>query len=68
MVATIAAEHVATRERVALFDLTPFAKFEVTGEGSLAALQRLATNQMDKPVGTITYTSMLTHRGRLSVT
>ena len=65
---TIAAEHVAARERVALFDLTPFAKFEVTGEGSLAALQRLATNQMDKPVGTITYTSMLTPRAELSVT
>ena len=28
---TVAAEHVATRERVAMFDLTPFAKFEVTG-------------------------------------
>ena len=60
---TIAAEHVATRERVALFDLTPFAKFEVTGAGSLDALQRLTTNQMNKPVGTITYTSMLTPRG-----
>ena len=28
---TVAAEHVATRERVAMFDLTPFAKFEVSG-------------------------------------
>ena len=28
---TVAAEHVATRERAALFDLSPFAKFEVTG-------------------------------------
>ena len=60
---TVAAEHVATRERVALFDLTPFAKFEVTGAGSLEVLQRLTTNQMNKPVGTITYTSMLTPRG-----
>ena len=60
---TIAAEHVATRERVAMFDLTPFATFEVTGPGSLAALQRLTTNEMNKPVGTITYTSMLTSRG-----
>ena len=48
---TVAAEHVATRERVALFDLTPFAKFEVTGPGALDALQRLASNQMDRPVG-----------------
>ena len=36
---TVAAEHAATRERVALFDLTPFAKFEVTGPGALQALQ-----------------------------
>ncbi|MDE2869927.1 MAG: FAD-dependent oxidoreductase [Chloroflexota bacterium] len=60
---TIAAEHVASRERVAMFDLTPFATFEVTGPGSLAALQRLTTNQMDKPIGTITYTAMLTPSG-----
>ncbi len=60
---TIAAEHAATRERVAMFDLTPFATFEITGPGSLAALQRLTANQMDRPVGTITYTPMLTPRG-----
>ena len=60
---TVSAEHVATRERVAMFDLTPFAKFEVAGPGSLDALQRLSTNQMNKPVGTITYTSMLTTSG-----
>ena len=60
---TVAAEHVATRESMALFDLTPFAKFEVTGPGALNALQRLASNQMDRPVGSITYTSMLTPSG-----
>ena len=59
----VAAEHAATRERVAMFDLTPFAKFEVAGPGALAALQRLAANQMNKPVGAITYTPMLTRRG-----
>ena len=31
-----------------------------SGPASLAALQRLTTNQMDRPVGTITYTPMLT--------
>ena len=60
---TVAAEHVATRERVAMFDMTPFAKFELAGRGALAALQRLAANQMNKPVGTVTYTSMLTPQG-----
>ena len=60
---TVAAEHVATRQRVAMFDLTPFAQFEISGPDSLAALQRLASNQMDKRVGSITYTSMLTPSG-----
>ena len=60
---TVAAEHVATRERVAMFDMTPFAEFEVTGTGALNALQRLATNQMNKPVGSITYTSMVMPSG-----
>ncbi|MCY3912569.1 MAG: FAD-dependent oxidoreductase [Chloroflexi bacterium] len=60
---TVAAEHVATRQRAALFDLSPFAKFDVTGPGALGALQRLATNRMDKPVGSITYTPILTPRG-----
>lgn len=59
----IAAEHAATRENIAMFDLTPFATFEVTGPGALAALQRLAANQIDKPVGAINYTSMLTPSG-----
>ncbi|MXY21164.1 MAG: FAD-dependent oxidoreductase [Dehalococcoidia bacterium] len=60
---TVAAEHVAARERVAMFDLTPFAKFEISGPGSLAALQNLTTNQMNKPIGSITYTSLLTSTG-----
>ena len=59
----VAAEHVATRERVALFDLSPFTKLELSGTGALAALQYLTTNQMDKPIGTITYTSLLTPYG-----
>ena len=60
---TVAAEHIATRQRVAMFDLTPFTKFEVTGPGSLGSLQLIAANQMDRPIGAITYTSMLTPAG-----
>jgi glycine cleavage system aminomethyltransferase T/glycine/D-amino acid oxidase-like deaminating enzyme len=59
----IGAEHLAVRERVGLFDLTPFAKLDVTGAGSLAYLQRLAANQMDQPIGRITYTAMLDAAG-----
>ena len=59
----VAAEHVATREKVALFDLTPFATFEVSGPGATDALQRLASNDIDRAIGAITYTSMLTPNG-----
>jgi 4-methylaminobutanoate oxidase (formaldehyde-forming) len=59
----IEAEHVGTRERAGLFDETSFAKFDVTGPGVLALLQRLCANDVDKPVGSVTYTSMLNLRG-----
>ncbi|HEY7909132.1 MAG TPA: FAD-dependent oxidoreductase, partial [Thermomicrobiales bacterium] len=59
----IGAEHLAVRERVALFDLTPFTKLEISGPGALAYLQWLAANQMDQPIGKVTYTAMLTARG-----
>lgn len=59
----IGAEHQATRESVGIFDLTAFTKIEVSGPGALDFLQRLTTNQMDQPVGKITYTSMVNERG-----
>lgn len=59
----IGAEHEATRERVGIFDLTAFTKLEVTGPAALRFLQGLASNQMDQPIGRITYTSLLDERG-----
>jgi glycine cleavage system T protein len=59
----IPAEHRATRERAGLFDETSFAKIEVGGPGALAFLQRLCDNEMDRPVGSLTYTQMLNRRG-----
>jgi len=59
----IVAEHLATRERAGLFDETSFAKIEVRGRGSLAFLQRLCDNEMDRPNHSVTYTQMLNHRG-----
>lgn len=56
------AEHHATREKVAMYDLTPFTKIEVTGDGALAYLQKLTTNEMDQQPGRVTYTSMLDQR------
>ena len=57
------AEHVATRERVALFDITPFAKFDVAGPDALAYLERICANGIDRPSGSVVYTAMLTPRG-----
>ena len=60
----IGAEHQATRERVAMFDETSFSKIEIHGPGALAFLQRITDNQMDQPIGAITYTQMPnTHGG-----
>jgi glycine cleavage system aminomethyltransferase T len=59
----IEAEHVGTRERAGLFDETSFSKLDVVGAGALALLQRLCDNDLDRPVGSVTYTSMLNARG-----
>ena len=59
----VPAEHRATRSRVALFDLTPFMKLEVTGPGAVGAMQRLAANNVDRRPGRVTYTAMLDHAG-----
>jgi len=53
----------AARERVALFDMTSFGKIDVRGQGALALLQKLAANDLDRPVGSITYTQFLNHKG-----
>jgi dimethylglycine oxidase len=59
----VGVEHLATRERVALFDITPFAKFDIAGADALAFLERISANTIDRPVGSIVYTSMLTPSG-----
>jgi glycine cleavage system aminomethyltransferase T/glycine/D-amino acid oxidase-like deaminating enzyme len=59
----VAAECRATRERVALFDQTSFAKYVVQGPDSLEALQYLCANDADVPVGGVVYTALLNDRG-----
>jgi glycine cleavage system aminomethyltransferase T len=59
----IAAEALAPREAVAIFDETSFAKIEVSGSGAVAFLDRLCANEVDVPVGRVVYTSMLNSRG-----
>ena len=62
----VAEEHRAIRERAALIDQTSFAKYEVSGPGALDFLQNITGNQMDKPIGAITYTQMLTEAGGIA--
>jgi 4-methylaminobutanoate oxidase (formaldehyde-forming) len=59
----IHAEAVATRERAGLFDESSFAKIEVSGPGAAGFLQRMCANDVDRAVGSITYTQMLNSRG-----
>ena len=59
----IAAEALATRQAVAIFDETSFTKIEVVGRGAAAFLGRLCANEVDVPVGRVVYTAMLNQRG-----
>jgi len=56
-------EHLMTREHAGLFDETSFNKFEVRGPGALKFLDHVCANEMDQPIGTITYTQALNKRG-----
>ena len=56
-----AAEAQATREGVALYDMTPLTRLEVTGPVSF--LQGLSSNDLDRPVGTVVYTLLLDEAG-----
>ena len=57
----------ATREGVALYDLSTYAKFLVQGPGALAGLQRLATSNLDVAQGRIVYTLLCDARGGIEM-
>jgi glycine cleavage system aminomethyltransferase T/glycine/D-amino acid oxidase-like deaminating enzyme len=57
------AEALATREAVALYDMTSLKRIEVSGRGALAFLQRLTTNDLDRRVGSVVYTLLLEEHG-----
>jgi glycine cleavage system aminomethyltransferase T/glycine/D-amino acid oxidase-like deaminating enzyme len=58
-----AAEAWRTRTAVAMYDMTPLKRLEVSGPGALALLERLTTGKMDKSVGSVTYTLALDTAG-----
>jgi len=57
------AEHLAMRDRAAMFDLSAFCIFDVSGPGALAGLQLVSMRQMDVPVGKVVYTPWLSPGG-----
>ncbi len=59
----VADEHRATRETVALFDLSSFGKTFIEGPDAEAELQRICANDVAVPIGKIVYTQMLNRRG-----
>ena len=58
-----AAEAWRTRTSVAMYDMTPLKRLEISGPGALALLDRLTTGKMDKSVGSVTYTLALDETG-----
>jgi glycine cleavage system aminomethyltransferase T/glycine/D-amino acid oxidase-like deaminating enzyme len=55
-------QHV-TRSNVALYDMTSLPRLEVAGRDALSFLERMTTNTIDKPIGSLSYTLLLDERG-----
>ncbi len=62
----VAEECRAVRERVGLLDLSSFAKFEVTGAGAEAYLNRICANRMPRREGGIALAHFLSEDGRIA--
>jgi 4-methylaminobutanoate oxidase (formaldehyde-forming) len=59
----VAREHHATRNGVALFDESSFAKLMLVGGDAESALSWICANDVAKPPGAVVYTQMLNRRG-----
>lgn len=59
----VGAECRAARERAVLIDQSSFSKYEISGAGAFANLQRLAAGDLDKPQGALVYTQLCNERG-----
>lgn len=59
------AEAMATRERVAMYDMTALKRIEVVGRSATAFLQGLVSGNVGGSVGSVTYCLLLDPRGRI---
>jgi 4-methylaminobutanoate oxidase (formaldehyde-forming) len=51
------------QRRVCLFELSPFGKFDISGEDALAFMQKLCCGDVDVDPGQVVYSLMLNRRG-----
>jgi dimethylglycine oxidase len=58
-----AAEAWKTRTAVAMYDMTPLRRLEVSGPGAVDLLQKLTTGDVSKKPGAVTYTLLLDEQG-----
>lgn len=58
-----AAEAWKTRTAVAMYDMTPLKRLEISGPGALKLLQELTTADLNKKPGAVTYTLLLDDQG-----
>jgi 4-methylaminobutanoate oxidase (formaldehyde-forming) len=56
-------EHLTARKSVVLIDQSSFAKFKISGSKALDFLNKLAANDIKKPVGSVTYSQFCNMRG-----
>lgn len=63
----VASEHKCTREKVSLFDLSAFSKFEIVGADAKELCQRAATANIDVPNGRVVYTLFLNSAGGIEL-
>ena len=56
-------EHQAARKAAVLIDQTSFAKFTLKGPDAASALNWIASGNVDRAVGSLTYTQMLNDKG-----
>ncbi len=56
-------EHSLVRNAVGLFDVSSFAKFELSGKDAAAALDWICANHVTREPGRVTYTQLLNSRG-----
>jgi 4-methylaminobutanoate oxidase (formaldehyde-forming) len=60
-----AAEHMAVRQKVGMFDMSSFGKIKLIGRDAEAVLQIIAANDVAVPVGKIVYTQFLNDDGHI---